>query len=156
MFSLELGEEVANLSCGCCGETFKSVCGFIKKDDWAYSVYFATLQSGYEEIEAGLTVGIGKWWVDSDEAIQQREWVYLRVWPSGSGSGFEVRFEDPELSRHLSSKMLGRKLEPEQVRQSLLREDFFAISDLIIDNDPTVLSYLSGEEINIAGRVCKH
>jgi len=33
MFSLELGSEVANLTCGCCGKPFKSVNGFIKKDD---------------------------------------------------------------------------------------------------------------------------
>jgi hypothetical protein len=40
MFSLELGEEVSNIKCECCGQQFKSVCGFIKKDDDAYSVYF--------------------------------------------------------------------------------------------------------------------
>ena len=32
----------------------------------------------------------------------------------------------------------------------------FAVSNFIIDNDPAVLSYLSGEGINIAGRVCLH
>jgi hypothetical protein len=37
MFSLEHGSDVANLTCDCCGKPFKSVCGFIKKDDWAYS-----------------------------------------------------------------------------------------------------------------------
>jgi hypothetical protein len=26
----------------------------------------------------------------------------------------------------------------------------------IAPNDPAVLSYLSGKEINIAGRICKH
>jgi hypothetical protein len=30
------------------------------------------------------------------------------------------------------------------------------VSDFIIDNDPAVLSYLSGEGVNIVGRVCKH
>ena len=56
VFSLELGGEVANLTCGCCGKPFKSVCGFIKKDDWAHSTYFATLQSGHEEIGVDLLV----------------------------------------------------------------------------------------------------
>jgi len=29
-------------------------------------------------------------------------------------------------------------------------DDFFAVSDFIIDNDPAVLSLLSGKEINVA------
>jgi hypothetical protein len=125
MFSLKLGSEVANLTCDCCGKPFKSVCGFIKKDDWAYSVYFATLQWGHSEIGVGLTVSLGKWWDDSEEAIQQREWVYLRVWPSESGSGFEVRLEEPDSSRHADSKMLGRKVTPEQARQSPNLDEYF-------------------------------
>jgi hypothetical protein len=70
MFSLELGSEVANLTCDCCGKPFKSVCGFIKKDNWAYSTYFASLQTGHKETTVGLTVSIGKWWDDSDAALQ--------------------------------------------------------------------------------------
>jgi hypothetical protein len=156
MFSVELGEEIANLTCDCCGKPFKSVCGFIKRDDWAYSIYLATLQSGHDEISVGLTVSIGKWWDDSEEAIQQREWVYLDVWPSETGGGFEIRIDDPDSSRHATMKTLGRKLEPEQARQSSNLGDFFAATDFIIDNDPAVLSYLSGGNINIVGRTCKH
>jgi hypothetical protein len=59
-FSLELGPEVANIVCDHCGKSFKSVNGYLKKDDWAYSVYFATLQTGHDDIEASLTVSIGK------------------------------------------------------------------------------------------------
>jgi hypothetical protein len=152
-FSLELGPEVANVTCDHCGKPFKSVNGYIKKDDWAYSVYFATLQTGHDEIEVGLSVSIGKWW--DDTAVDERSWVYMRVWPSESGSGFEIRVEEPEASRHLNSKMLGRKLSCEEARQSPLLNDFFAVADYAIDNDPAVLSYLSGNEINIAGRICK-
>jgi hypothetical protein len=56
----------------------------------------ATLQTGHDEIEAGLTVSIGKWWDDSDSAMAERRWVYMKVWPSGSGSGFEMQIEEPE------------------------------------------------------------
>ncbi len=103
-----------------------------------------------------MSVSIGKWWDDSSDAVQQREWVYMKVWPSESGSGFEVLLEEPESSRHVNSKILGQKLTPEQARKHARLDDFFAVSDFIIDNDPAVLSYLSGEEVNIAGRVCKH
>jgi len=155
MFSIELGEEVANLICNCCGTPFKSVCGFIQKDGWAYSIYFATLQTGHDKTSMGLTISIGKWWDDSNESILQREWVYLDVWPSEDDSGYEMRIEDPESSRHAKSAFLGRKLEPEEARNSSKRDDFFAVSDFILDNDPAVRSYLEGQEINIAGRVCK-
>jgi hypothetical protein len=156
MFSLELGSEVANLDCDCCGKPFRSVCGFIKKDEWAYCVYFATLQTGHDEIQVGLSVSIGKWWDDSLSAVRQREWVYMRVWPSDSGSGFELRLEDPDSSRHADNKMMGRKLTVERARKHPHLDDFFAVSDFIVDNDPAVLSYLSGDEVNIAGRTCKH
>lgn len=156
MFSLELGSDVANLACDCCGKPFKSVNGFIKKDGWAYSAYFATLQTGHDEIAVGMSVSIGKWWDESRAAVKQREWVNMRVWPSESGSGFEVRLEEPDSSRHANSKILGRKLTPEKARKHPRLDDFFAVSDFTIDHDPAVLSYLSGEEVNIAGRVCKH
>jgi len=155
-FSLELGPEVANIVCGHCGHSCKSVNGFIKKDDWAYSIDFATLQTGHADIEAGLTVSIGKWWDDSDAAVSERIWVYIRVWPSESRSGFEMRLEEPEGSRHCEFANLGNKLAPAEARKSPLLNDFFAVADYAIDNDPAVLSYLSGNEINIAGRVCKH
>jgi len=156
MYSLELGSEVANLTCDCCGKAFKSVCGFIKKDDWAYSIYFAALQTGHDEIATGLTISIGKWWDDSEEAMSEREWVYMDVWPSETDSGFELRLEEPDSSRHASDKSLGRKLEPEEARKHPLLDEFFSIADFIIDNDPAVFSYLSGKEVNVVGRVCLH
>jgi hypothetical protein len=155
-FSLELGPEVANIICDHCGHSFKSVNGFIKKDDWAYSIYFATLQTGHDDIEAGLTVSIGKWWDDSNSAVAGRNWVYMRVWPSESGSGFEMRIEEPEGSRHVNFTNLGNKLSRSEALQSPLLHEFFAVADYAIDNDPAVISYLSGNEINIAGRICKH
>jgi hypothetical protein len=155
-FALELGPEIANIICDHCGHSFRSVHGFIKKDDWAYSIYFATLRTGHDEIEAGLTVSIGKWWDDSDSAVAERSWVYMRVWPSESGSGFEMRIEEPEASRHINFRNLGKKLTSDEARKSPLLNEFFAVADYAIDNDPALLSYLSGKEINIAGRICKH
>src|SRR5271163_3829017 len=133
-FSLELGPEVANITCGHCGKPSKSVCGFIKRDDWAYSVYFATLQSGHDEITMGFTVSIGKWWDDS--AIDERSWVYMSIWPSKNGSGFEMRIEEPEASRHVDSTILGRKLSSADARKSPMLDDFFAVADYTVDNDP--------------------
>jgi hypothetical protein len=148
MFSLELGSEVAKLECNCCNKPFHSVCGFIKKDDWAYSVYFAKLNTGQTETEVGLTLSIGKWWDDSKEAIQNREWVYLLIWPSESGSGFEIRLVDPSGSRHIDNESLGRKITEDEALVSSRLHDFFDVAKFVIDNDPAVLSYLNREKIS--------
>jgi hypothetical protein len=63
----------------------------------------------------------------------------MRAWPSDSGSGFEVRLEEPDSSRHANSEMLGQKLTTEKLHENPRLDDFFAVSDFIIDNDPAVL-----------------
>jgi hypothetical protein len=68
-FSMELGEEVSNITSNCRGKPFKSVCGSIKKGDDARAVYFATLQTGHADITLGLTVSVGRW---SDDSAQTR------------------------------------------------------------------------------------
>jgi len=97
---------------------------------------------------------IGGW--RDDSAVEERSWVYMRVWPSESGSGFAIRVEKPEASRQANWKNLGRKLTCDEARQSPPLNDFFAVADYAIHNDPTVLSYLSGEEIDITSLVCRH
>jgi hypothetical protein len=152
MFSLELGEEVSNITCDCCGECFKSVSGFIKKDDDAYSVYFATLNTGHGDIVVGLTVSIGKWW--DDTALNERYWIFLEVEPSAEN--FNMRIEQPDASRHKDFKPLGIALSRDEALSSNLKDDFFAVADYIIVEDPAVNSYLIGKGVNIRGRVCKH
>ena len=85
-FSLELRPDVASVVCNHCGHSFKGVNGFRKKDDWADSIYFATLQTGHHNTEAGLTVSIGKWWDDSDSALAERSWVYMGSSPLNQGA----------------------------------------------------------------------
>lgn len=152
MFSLELGDEVANKTCQCCGEQYKSVVGFIKQNNDAYAVYFATLQTGHPAITVGLTVSIGKWW--DDTALDERHWIYLTVRPSPEN--FNMRIEEPNCSPHLNFKSLGIALTREEALASSMREDFFAVADYIVAEDPAVNSYLMGQQVNIRGRICKH
>jgi hypothetical protein len=152
MFSLELAEEISNITCDCCGERFKSVCGFIKKDDDAYSVYFATLYTGHSDIAMDLTLSIGKWW--DDTALDQRHWIFLKVEPSAEN--FNMRIEQPEGSRHKDFRPLGIALSRDEALSSPLKDDFFAVADYVVAEDPAVNSYLMGHEVNIRGRICKH
>ena len=152
MFSLELGDEVSNKTCQCCGEQYKSVVGFIKQDSDAYAVYFATLQTGHSDITVGLTVSIGKWW--DDTALHERHWIYLTARPSPEN--FNMRIEEPNCSPNVDFKPLGIALTREEALASRLREDFFAVADYIVAEDPAVNSYLMGRQVNIRGRICKH
>jgi len=152
VLSLELGPEIANFKCECCGELFKSVCGFIEKDDSAYSVYFATLHNGHREIAANLTISVGNWW--DDNAADERSWIYVTVVPTADD--FAMTVGEPSESRHHGYKALGKALSRDDALQSPLKEDFFEVADYIVVNDPAIHSYLLGEEINIRGRVCKH
>lgn len=152
MFTLELGDEASNRTCHCCGEQYQSVAGFIKKDDDAYAVYFATLQTGHPDITVGLIVSIGKWW--DDAALDERHWIYLTVKPSPEN--FNMRIEEPSCSPHSDFKPLGIALTREEALASSMKEDFFAVADYIVDGDPAVNSYLIGQPVNIRGRVCKH
>lgn len=152
MFSLELGDEVSNKICDCCGEQYKSVVGFITQDGDAYATYFATLQTGRPEITVGLTLSIGKWW--DDTALDERHWIYLTVKPSPEN--FNMKIEEPNCSAHFNFKPLGIALSREEALASSMKEDFFAVADYIVEEDPAVNSYLMGQEVNIHGRVCKH
>lgn len=148
MFSLELGDEVSNKICHCCGERYKSVVGFIKQDNEAYAVYFATLQTGRPDITVGLTVSIGKWW--DDTALDERHWIYLTVRPSPEN--FNMRIDEPNCSPHLNFKPLGIALTRQEALASSLRGEFFAVADYIVPEDPAVNSYQMGKVVSKARR----
>jgi hypothetical protein len=134
----------------------QSVNGYIKRDDWAYSVYFATLQTAHDELRVGLTVSVGKWWDDTEAAVKKREWVYMMIWPSESGTGFEIRIEEPGESRHSEWKPLGMPVGCDAAIKREQLDDFFEVAKFVIDEDPAVLSYLSGMSVNVVGRTCVH
>jgi len=100
----------------------------------------------------GLTVSIGKWW--DDMALSERRWICLTVKPSETN--FDMRIEEPEVSRHKDFKALGIALSRDEALSSELKDDFFAVADYIVVEDPAVNSHLLGKEVNIRGRVCKH
>jgi hypothetical protein len=95
---------------------------------------------------------MGKWW--DDTALDERHWIYLTIKPSPEN--FNMRIEEPSGSSHADFKSLGIALTREEALASDMKDDFFAVADYIVAEDPAVKSYLMGEQINIRGRVCKH
>jgi hypothetical protein len=144
ILSLELGEQIADIGCSCCGGRHKSAYGFIYKDGDAYSLYYATLHTGHQEPSVGLTLSVGNW--SDHNALEERQWIFLRVWPSEEE--FKMEVLEPQLSQHYDSQSLGRALTREVALASPLLQEFFEVADYIIMNDPAVNSYLeaSGEQ----------
>jgi hypothetical protein len=100
----------------------------------------------------GLTISIGKWW--DDTALNERLWILLMVKPSATN--FDMRVEEPEVSCHADFKALGIALSRDEALSSDLKDDFFAVADYIVVEDPAVNLYLMGKEVNIRSRVCRH
>lgn len=136
--AIELGDELSDISCYQCGGTHKSAYGFIYKSDDAFGVYFATLHTGHFEPSIGLTLSVGTWW--DDKAIDERSWVFLRVWVEQKG--YRMKLLDPMLSQHRNYKALGTALDRSVALADPLRDEFFAVADFIVENDPAVTSYL--------------
>lgn len=110
------------------------------------------MQTGHDDITIGLTLSIGKWW--DDNALDERHWVFLTVKPTPDNFG--MRIEEPQGSRHINFKPLGNPLSRDEALSSDLKEEFFAVADYIVLEDPAVNSYLMGKEVNIRGRTCTH
>jgi hypothetical protein len=73
-----------------------------------------------------------------------------------SDGNFNMRVEEPDVSRHKDFKPLGIALSRDAALSSEMKDDFFTVADYIVVEDPAVNSYLSGKEVNIRGRGCKH
>jgi hypothetical protein len=145
-FTVELGEELSDIACKECGGTHKSAYGFICKEGDAFAVYFATLHTGHPKPSVGLTLSLGKWW--DDEAVDERSWVFLRVWPEENE--YRMGLLDPALSHHRNYKALGNPLDRESALANPLRDDFFSVADFIVENDPAVTSYLDTGIVDVA------
>jgi hypothetical protein len=145
-FSLELAKDVASIECSHCGKQMTSVCGFITRDGYAYSTYFALLHTGHDEPLALLTISIGKWW--DDGALNERHWAALAVQPSDTQ--LNMRIEEPQKSRHSNWKPLGIPMNRNEVLTSPLKSAFFEVADYIVENDPAVDSYLNGRNLDLS------
>jgi hypothetical protein len=66
------------------------------------------------------------------------------------------QIDEPGASRHKDFKSLAIALSRDEALSSALKDDFFAVADYVVVEDPAVNSYLMGREVNIRGRICKH
>jgi hypothetical protein len=64
----------------------------------------------------------------------------------------EMMVREPQESLYYGKALLGTAMSRDEALSNSLREEFFAVADHIVFNDPAVRSYLSGKEVSAAGR----
>jgi hypothetical protein len=147
-YSIELNENIKRFACDDCGEESLTVWGWVGKVGSAHAVYYAGLMTGHEDASVRLTISIGGWGEPDDLLV--RRWAFIEVRPTADSCEMMVR--DPEESLYYSEAILGRGMPRTEVLESPLSDEFCAVADYIVLNDPAVKSYLLGEDVSTNGR----
>jgi hypothetical protein len=147
-YSIEFNQNIKPFICDDCGEESLTVWGWVGRDGSAHSVYYAGLMTGHEDVSVRLTISIGGW--GEPDNLLVRRWAFVEVRPTADSCEMMVR--DPEESLYHVEALLGIAMSRTEVLESSLRDEFFAVADYIVFNDPAVKSYLVGAEVSTVGR----
>ena len=127
-------------ACECCGNQTKTVWGFVNRDGGAHAVYYARWTVGHLERGAIFLLSIGGW---GGGTPAQRQAVALECRVDETGLNFMV--VDAAGSPWGKRELLGRMLRRKQVMSltsSRLRQEAFAIVDLVVSEDARVAEFL--------------
>jgi len=128
--SIELGNDVTEATCQCCGRATRRISGFVYSRDDARAAYLACWTDGHRDLGAEMVLSIGEW---GGAPPAQRVAVALQ-WscpPSGPGC---VVIDGPSSKWH-GRTLLGRLLSRGDVLNSEVGEEAFRIADLIYAED---------------------
>jgi hypothetical protein len=135
--SLEPSHETSATLCGCCGESYRKVWGFLYDDDSAYAVYYATLSSHDRRRRVEMAIGIGNWGEHSK--VEDRLSMALDV-----QAGFKMTIVDAADSPWVEAQtLLGKMLDRSEALAHPLKDEFFRIADYVVLNDPRIKEHLS-------------
>jgi hypothetical protein len=148
MYSIEFNDYVKSFICGHCGEQSVTVWGWVAKDNTAHGVYYAGLMTGHADASVHLTLSIGGWGEPDNSPV--RRWCFIEVRPTADSC--EMMVCEPEESQYFGKPLLGTAMSRAETLSSTLKNEFFAVVDFIVFNDPAVRSYLVGEEVSSVGR----
>jgi hypothetical protein len=147
-YSFELDESTATLTCSCCSAGLTSVCGFIKKDDRPYCMYYALIHNNPNDVLLRLSVSIGEWW--RHDTYENRHALCIDITPHGENCRMSV--QDAAQSPQHNFAQFGKWLDRADARDSHLLQDFIDVATLITRHDPAVRSYLAGQELDYSNR----
>jgi hypothetical protein len=147
-YSLDLANSTAQLNCSCCQVGMTSVCGFIRRNDQPYSVYYALIHNTRKDLFVRLSISVGDWW--KHDSYENRYALCLDVTPRAKGWRFSVL--DPVYSPQQNLEKFGEWLGKNTDRKSALFLDLMEIADFIVAHDPALITYLTGRQPDYTGR----
>jgi hypothetical protein len=103
-------------------------------------------EAGQPKRMLSLTISMGAWG-DSLQGPPDRDWIHLKV-----RYDFQMMVRDAQEAVLFGKEFLGRPMTREEALKSPLRDDFFAVADFVVANDPAVHSFLIGRPIILKGR----
>jgi len=122
---------VRQAACPHCGQPLEHVTGFVKNGAAAYAVYFASCHVEPSR-EAAIDVVLGTW--GTVPAIDDHLTFSCRLRAAGAMA------EDAPLATSSDSTMLGHCLSRADALAHPLRQEFWAVIDLLAEADPTIKS----------------
>jgi hypothetical protein len=147
-YGLELGPKVREVVCECCGQIKNRVWGFVSRDGVAHAVYYALLNIDEPEPRLGLTLSVGDW--SDEKAVEGRRWIELEV--RRVAGDVKMKVVEPTESSLYPWEVGGAPLGREEAILSEWIEEFWAVADFVVTEDPAVVSYLISEPVDTKGR----
>jgi hypothetical protein len=147
-YKLELSDSTAQLDCSCCAEGMTSICGFLRRDGDPYAMYYAVLHMNRADNFIRLSLSMGTGWRSRN--YEDRLALCMDLKPQGGQSVISV--EDASASPQQTFPAFGKWLDREEARAHPALREFIELATFITQHDPAINSYLSGREIDWAGR----
>lgn len=137
-FRIEIDPNVKQSKCPCCGRLTHTVIGFIYKNNDALAVYSASLHPQEPERKMGLTIAIGEDWED-EKTFKDHISLNLLVQPSDRE--IQMSILDNQANKS-AAKLWGKRLSRKEVLKHPLKDKFFQIADVIVQEDKRINDYL--------------
>jgi hypothetical protein len=138
---LEIGEDQAEGTCFCCGESSWTGHGFVYKNNEPYAVYFVGASDMHREDGVTFAIAIGEW--TEDEGPEDR--VCLGLQARESGAMINFRFIEREESPWGSTELLGDMLPKSNALVHPARRAVLDIAELIVSGHPAVCRVLHSD-----------
>jgi hypothetical protein len=129
--TLELGNDVEEARCACCGRITRRITGFVYANGDARAAYISCWTDRHRDLGAEMVISIGEW---DGEPPEQRVAIALEWHVIPSGPGYVV-LEGPQ-SKWQGRTVLGRLLARDEALNSEVAEEVFRITNLIYEQDP--------------------
>ncbi|CAN5814551.1 hypothetical protein BH11MYX3_BH11MYX3_10320 [soil metagenome] len=139
LLTIEPDGQATHGACPDCGSMTRSVWGYVSNERGARAAYVVRWTDGHLERGAQLMVSIGTWGSESIPDDRMAFGLECRIIENGPA----FMLVDAEELPWGDKAFLGQKLTRAAALASPLKDDVFAITDRLIEDDPRFRAFLS-------------